>query len=326
MNEKRLNNVINKLNSFDFDAMVCIDFNNIKYLSNYSPTSFAICILKEDPIILSSAMDMEIATETSEIPVKEFKSFSDLKELFKKEKSKNSENFKKIAIESNLPVSIYNKLEGPWELAISDILQDIRMVKDKNEIAIMKEATTISHKSFKELNIQELQEKGITEGEAAYKLGYLMREDGAEKESFETIIASGSNSSLPHAKTEHKKLEAPILMDWGCKYNSYCSDTSRTIPYTEYQEEIFDIVLEAHNKAIKAIKPGIAACEIDNVARSIIADYGFEDNFIHSTGHSLGLDIHESPSISKKDNTILKENMVITIEPGIYFEGKFGVR
>jgi len=100
----------------------------------------------------------------------------------------------------------------------------------------------------------------------------------------------------------------------------------RTDNNNQKQQEIFDIVLEAQKTAIDGVKPGIKSCEIDKIARSIITEYGYGDNFIHSTGHSLGLDVHENPSISKKDETILEENMVITIEPGIYLKGEFGVR
>nr|WP_231624113.1 M24 family metallopeptidase [Methanobrevibacter arboriphilus] len=159
------------------------------------------------------------------------------------------------------------------------------------------------------MDIREKQENLITDWEIAYELGYLIRSNGASEESFETIVATGPNSSLPHATLENRELGDLILMDWGSKYNGYCSDTSRTmIDYNnEKQKEVFDIVLEAYNKAIKALKAEKAACEIDNVARSIIEDYGYGENFIHSTGHSLGLNIHETPSISKKDKTVLEK-------------------
>ena len=153
-----------------------------------------------------------------------------------------------------------------------------------------------------------------------------MVENGASGGSFDTILVSGSDTSLPHAVPQAKKLETPILVDWGAKFNGYCSDNTRTIVYTEKQHEIFDIVLESHDKAIKAIKPGLKCCEIDKVSRDIIKEYGYGDNFIHSTGHSLGLDIHETPGFSIRDNTVIEKGMVITVEPGIYLEGEFGVR
>ena len=121
-------------------------------------------------------------------------------------------------------------------------------------------------------------------------------------------------------------MEEPILIDWGAIFEGYCSDNTRTMVYTESQQEIWNIVAESHDKAIKAIKPGMKCCEVDKVARDIISDYGYGDKFIHSTGHSLSLDIHETPGFSLRDETIIKEGMVITVEPGIYLEGEFGVR
>ena len=153
-----------------------------------------------------------------------------------------------------------------------------------------------------------------------------MREYGGEGESFDTILVSGSATSLPHAVPQPKAIDDIILVDWGAKYDGYCSDNTRTMVYSEKQQEIFDIVKESHDKAIKAIKPGIKCCEIDKVARDIISEYGYGDKYIHSTGHSLGLDIHETPSFSTKDETIIEKGMVITVEPGIYLEGDFGVR
>ena len=116
------------------------------------------------------------------------------------------------------------------------------------------------------------------------------------------------------------------MIDWGAIYNGYCSDNTRTMVYTEFQHEIWDIVAEAHDKAIKAIKPGLKCCEVDKVARDVISEYGYGDRFIHSTGHSLGLDIHETPGLSIRDETVLEKGMVITVEPGIYLEGNLGVR
>jgi len=187
----------------------------------------------------------------------------------------------------------------------------------------IEKATEIAQKSFMQLDI--LNSKN-TEKEVAFDLVRYMIENGASKESFDTIVTSGANSSLPHAVPEHKKLSEPILIDWGAIYNGYCSDNTRTIVYTEKQQEIWDIVAEAHDRSIQAIKPGLKCCEIDKVARDIISEYGYGDKFIHSTGHSLGLDIHETPGFSMRDETIIEEGMVITVEPGIYLEGEFGVR
>lgn len=320
MKNKKLENIIKKLEENNFDGMILLNFNNIKYVSNYYPSSFALCVLKKNPIIFVSKMDMELAKKKSSMDLMEFESFSQINDFFKEN------NLKNLAIERNLTIGMFKKLEKYVNLNIVDFIEKERMIKTPEEINNLEKAVNIAHKSIKELEILNKYDRGISEWELSYELGYLMRENGAEEESFETIIATGSNSSLPHAKTSKNQLKTPILIDWGCKFKGYCSDTSRTLVFNEKQEEIFEIVLEAYNFAIKSVKSGIIASNIDKIARSIISDYGYGKNFIHSTGHSLGLDIHELPSISEKDETILEKNMVITIEPGIYIENNFGVR
>ena len=148
----------------------------------------------------------------------------------------------------------------------------------------------------------------------------------SERASFETIMASGARTSLPHGTPTYNEIESPVLIDWGAVYNNYSSDTTRTIIETEKQEEIFNIVLDAQKTAIKSIKPGVRSCEIDTAARDVITEYGYDDAFIHSTGHGVGLEIHEYPSLSKNDEGKLEKEMVVTVEPGIYIEGEFGVR
>ena len=237
----------------------------------------------------------------------------------------NEEEIRNLAIESDLTANVYEKFKD-FNLSISDCISAERMIKTDEEIEKILNATEIAHKSLLELDVRSKQEKGALEWECAYELGYLMRKNGASIESFDTIFASGPVSSLPHSTPRQHALETPVLVDYGCKFEGYCSDTTRTFLYTERQEEISSIVLEAHDKAIDAVKAGVKACEVDKVARDIITEYGYGDNFIHSTGHSLGLDIHESPSVSLKDQTVLENNMIVTIEPGIYLEGEFGIR
>ncbi len=314
-----IKNILNKLAEKDLDAMLVANFNNIYYLSNYLSTSFAFLIIKENPIIFVSGMDLEHAKNNSTIDFKKHESFDEIIDLLKQE------GVKRLAIESDLPANIYQKF-ADFELVISDVINTERMVKSDDELENMSKAAEIAHKSLLELDVRDKQEKGAEEWVCAYELGYLMRKNGAEVESFDTIFATGPISSLPHSVPRHHELDTPVLVDYGCKYNGYCSDTTRTFIYTERQEEISDIVLEAHDKAIKAVKTGIQVCEVDKVARDIITEYGYGEKFIHTTGHSLGLDIHESPAVALRDKTILEDNMVITIEPGIYLEGEFGVR
>ena len=314
-----IKNILRKLEENELDAMLVANFNNIYYLSGYLSTSFAFLIIKENPIIFVSEMDLENAKNTSSIDIVKYESYAKLIEYLKEEGIRN------LAIESDLTANVYEKFKD-FNLKISDVISTERMIKSDEEIEKMIKATDIAHKSLLELDVRSKQEKGALEWECSYELGYLMRKNGASCESFDTIFASGPLSSLPHSTPRNHILETPVLVDYGCKFEGYCSDTTRTFVYNERQEEISDIVLEAHDKAVDAVKAGAKACEIDKVARDIITEYGYGDNYIHGTGHSLGLDIHESPSISLRDQTILENNMIFTIEPGIYLEGEFGVR
>ncbi len=312
-----IENILKDLEKDNFQAYLLTQFTNVEYISNYKPTSFAFCIIQENPIIYASGMDMELANRDSSIEVKEFESFDVMVGELKKEGIKN------LAIEPTLPYSTYVRFRDDFTIDSKNYIDAQRMIKTPDEIEKITKATEIAQKSFLQLDIYN---NGGSEKEVAFDLVRYMIENGAEKESFDTIVTSGANSSLPHAIPQAKSLEEPILIDWGAIFEGYCSDNTRTMVYTESQQEIWNIVAESHDKAIKAIKPGMKCCEVDKVARDIISDYGYGDKFIHSTAHSLGLDIHETPGFSLRDETIIKEGMVITVEPGIYLEGEFGVR
>ena len=312
-----IKNILNDMEKDDIQAYLLTQFTNVEYISNYKPTSFAFCVIKENPIIYASQMDMEIANRDSSIEVKQYEKFETMIEELKKEGIRN------LAIEPSLVYSNYEKFKDDFKIESKNYVDKQRMIKSSSEIENIKKATQIAQTAFKELDVANRKE---TEDVLAFDLVRLMIENGASGESFDTILVSGSNTSLPHAIPQSKTLETPILVDWGAKYNGYCSDNTRTIVYNEKEQEIFDIVRESHDKAIKAIKPGLKCCEIDKVSRDIIKEYGYGDKFIHSTGHSLGLDIHETPTFNARDDTIIEKGMVITVEPGIYLEGEFGVR
>ncbi|MBO6109670.1 MAG: aminopeptidase P family protein [Methanobrevibacter sp.] len=315
--EIHIKNIQKNLQDDDIDAYLLTQFTNVEYISGYKPTSFAFCFIGENPIIYASSMDMEIACNNSTIEVKEYESYDVMIDELKKD------GIKKLAIEPTLPYSTFVRFRDDFEIDSKTYIDTQRMIKTPEEIEKITKATEIAQKSFLQLDI--LNNKN-TEKEIAFDLVRHMIENGADKESFDTIVTSGANSSLPHAVPEAKKLDQPILIDWGALFEGYCSDNTRTMVYSERQQEIWDIVCEAHDKAIKAIKVGVKCCEIDKVARDIISDYGYGERFIHSTGHSLGLDIHETPGFSPRDDSIIEEGMVITVEPGIYLESEFGVR
>ena len=309
MNTK-LKQVIESMHNQKIDSMIVLKPENIRYLTGFRPSSSSILILKEDPILLASKIDREDASGSSMVNLEVYKKFEDVKELLKG----------RVGIEKSMTVEFYKKLSADFEIETTDIIEISRSVKSKWEIENIEKALKIAEKSLMELEFSG------TEVELAAKLEYNMRINSSERASFETIMASGARTSLPHGVPTSNKIESPVLIDWGAVYNNYSSDTSRTIIETGKQEEIFNIVLDAQKTAIKSIKPGVRSCEIDTIARDVITEYGYGDSFIHSTGHGVGLEIHEKPSLSKNDESELEEGMVVTVEPGIYLEGEFGVR
>ena len=309
MNTK-LKHVIESMHQNKIDCMIVLKPENIRYLTGFRPSSSSILILKDNPILLASKIDREDATGSSMVNLEVYKKFDDVKEFLEG----------KVGIEKSMTVETFQKLSGGFDVETTDIVENSRSVKSDWEVENIKKALEIAEKSLMEIEFSG------TEVELAAKLEYNMRINGSERASFETIMASGAKTSLPHATPTNNKVESPILIDWGAVYNNYSSDTSRTIIETERQEDIFNIVLDAQKTAIKSIKPGVRSCEIDAAARDVITEYGYGDSFIHSTGHGVGLEIHESPSLSKNDEAELAKGMIVTVEPGIYLEGEFGVR
>lgn len=217
---------------------------------------------------------------------------------------------------------------------LEDAVNAYREVKTEAEIAKLARAEQIGDEAFTEIVkfIRENWKNGLTEQRVALQLEYEMRLRGAEGTSFDTIAASGANSSLPHAMPQPKILaEGDFLtMDFGCMYQGYCSDMTRTIHIGDRveaeQQKVYDTVLRAQLAALSIVKPGMVCSDVDKCAREIIAEAGYGDYFGHGLGHSVGLFIHEEPRFSTKCDAILQPGIVITVEPGIYLPGKFGVR
>lgn len=310
----KIDEIIEKMNQDNLNSAIILKPENIAYLTGFKPSSIAVLILKEEPVLLSSKLDLEEASQKSHLPVDEFKSLDELKKTLKESHPE------KVGIEHSMTVGTYQKLCGDFQVELTDFIEQFRAIKSPPEVKKIEGAIKIAEDSFKDLDFS------VSEDNLAAQLEYNMRSAGSLRPSFETIVASGSRSSLPHATTTSQKLESPIMIDWGALYQNYASDITRTIIKSEEEEEILSIVLEAQKKAIETIKPGVKASYIDKVARNVIEDYGYGDNFIHSTGHGVGLEIHEKPSLSSKSDEKLMKGMIVTVEPGIYLEGKFGVR
>lgn len=238
-----------------------------------------------------------------------------------------------VGIEATMPLSRYLRFCetcGEYEFILAqEAIQESRQVKDEKELSLIAKAEAIGDAAFS--HILEMIRPGVTEAEIALELEFFMKRQGAAKLSFDTIVASGPNSSMPHAQVTDRKLQPGdfITMDFGCVYQGYCSDMTRTVALGKPSEEmrrIYEIVSEANCRAMEAVRAGVKCSFIDAAARDYIADMGYGEYFGHGLGHSVGLEIHEEPRFSPKCDVVTKENMVITDEPGIYLPGKFGVR
>ena len=214
-------------------------------------------------------------------------------------------------------------------LPASAMITELRAVKDAEEIRRLTDAQRISEKALHDL-LQEIHE-GQTEQEIGARLQYLMLRYGAERMSFDPIIASGPNGSMPHAVPSERKVRKGdfITMDFGCVYEGYCSDMTRTIAIGQVSDEqkaVYDIVLQAQLAGIAAAKAGVTGAAIDGAARKYIADAGYGQYFGHGFGHSVGVEIHEAPNANPSNDKPMPAGVVVSAEPGIYIPGRFGVR
>ena len=241
---------------------------------------------------------------------------------------------KRLGFEKNfITVSQHAKwtseMEGIELVPLEDILLDLRAVKDEGELELLATAAAIADKAF--AHILGILKPGISERRVALELKRHMQDLGAAGPSFETIVASGVRSSMPHGVASEKLLEENdyITMDFGCVYKGYCSDMTRTVVLgkaSPRQREIYAIVLEAQLAGVRGIRAGISGKEADSLARDVIAAKGYGEQFGHGLGHGVGLAIHESPRAGITSEDILVVNNIVTIEPGIYLPDWGGVR
>ncbi len=213
--------------------------------------------------------------------------------------------------------------------ALSDIITAIRLVKTPEELERMIAAQRIAEQGLE--HMYEFVREGVTEREIQLELDFYMLSHGAEALSFDTIALSGVNTSMPHGVPSDKPVKRGefVLLDFGAVVDGYHSDMTRTFCVGEPDDEmrkVYDIVLEAQKRGIAAVKAGIKGCELDAVARDYITSQGYGGQFGHSLGHGVGIEIHENPYAGASSDEVLPENSVVTVEPGIYLEGRFGVR
>lgn len=214
-------------------------------------------------------------------------------------------------------------------LPASDLLKGLRQVKDAEELQALEGAQRIAERVLDDI-LREVR-PGATEREIAARIQYLLLHYGASDKSFDPIVVSGANGSLPHGAPSEKAIQAGefVTMDFGCIYRGYCSDMTRTVAVgyaTEEMRTVYDIVLRAQAAGIAAAKAGVTGKDVDAAARDVISAAGYGEYFSHSFGHGVGIEIHEAPNASSLNDKPLPAGAVISAEPGIYMPGKFGVR
>ncbi|MCM8783760.1 MAG: Xaa-Pro peptidase family protein [Candidatus Omnitrophica bacterium] len=329
---KRIKKIDTILAQKKLDAFLITKQVNVEYISGFSGDDALLLIVpgKLNLIITDGRFIQEaskLTDFTPEITNQKITGFlaSKLRKL----------HLKRVGFESNgLTYGQYNLLkEACYKntelIPLDNIIEEMRMIKDKEEIRIIKQAINISIIAFENL-FSELT-PGYSENTIANRLEYLIRAQGAECSSFKIIVATGSNTSYPHAVPSSKKwrIEEPLLIDWGARLKGYNCDLTRTIfsyKINPIHKRIYKILSEVQEKAISFIKPGIEARRIDILIRKYLKKYKIDKLFLHSSGHGVGKEVHEPPWISQQNETVLRENMLFTIEPGIYLKGKYGMR
>lgn len=261
--------------------------------------------------------------------------------ICKAEKSKSetlkaladSDGISEILFEDKRTVfSDYKSLEDALPhirlLEAGDMVENMRAQKDSTELSKIAAAQEITDLAFS--HICGYIKKGMTERQVANELEFFMKSKGAQDIAFSTICVSGKKSSMPHGEPDETVISDGFLtLDFGAKLDGYCSDMTRTLCIgkpTDEMKTVYDTVLSAQKAAFLKIKAGVVGKQVDNAARNVISDAGYGECFGHSTGHSLGLEIHESPNFSPRELRKIPENAVLSVEPGIYIEGNFGVR
>ncbi|HEX2926312.1 MAG TPA: Xaa-Pro peptidase family protein [Ruminiclostridium sp.] len=320
-----------ELENRGLDGVLITKRENYMYLSGFSGTSANLVITAKKAYLLTDFRYMEQSARQAplfEIVQHKPEIEDTILEII------NSDGIKKLGFEDeSLTYASYRTFSEKFKSAeltgIGSVIESLRSIKDQYEIETINKAVEIADGAF--THVLGIIKPGITELDVAAELEYKMKKLGASGASFETIVASGLRSSMPHGVASEKKLEMgdTITMDFGALYNHYCSDITRTVFLGQPDKkmiDIYNIVLEAQLTSEKGAVKGKKGKEVDKIARDIIYGKGFEGKFGHGLGHGVGLEIHEMPRLSPVGGKVLENNMAVTVEPGIYVEGLGGVR
>ena len=327
MNEK-IKNLRNKLNSINLQGMIVTNELNIQYLTGIKAEGTLLITRKENVYITDSRY---IEAVNSQITIDDEIIIYDSRNVSKYDYECFFALCENVGFEeSNVTYKKYKKLLEKYKVNLietEDIIEKLRIIKNEDEIEYTKKACLITDNCF--LHLQNFIKLGMTEKEIALEIERYFKLNGADGLAFDTIVASGPNSSMPHAVPTDRRIEAGdvIVIDFGCKYNGYCSDMTRTVFakfIPESVKEVYELVLENQKYVLGEIKDMANIKIITNIVENSFKLKGYMQ--LHALGHGVGLEVHETPVISLNNNDYLRENMIVTDEPGIYVLGKYGVR
>ena len=326
----KLQKLRSEMEKQQIEALLITSQFNLRYITEFTGTAGLALVTQEKAFFITDFRYTEQASEQ----VQEFEVVQAKKNLLEeaaetvKQLGIQALAFEKDYVTYSSFLQYQEKMDAELK-PVDGIIEKIRMIKTPEEISILKAAAKIADDAFE--HICGFIKAGKTELEVSNELEFFMRRQGATSSSFDTIVASGLRSALPHGVATDKVIEQGdmITLDYGALYNGYISDITRTVAVGEPSEkmkEIYQTVLDAQVLGLEKIGPGMTGIEADAIARDYIKSKGYGEAFGHSTGHGIGLEVHEGPGLSFKSQTVLEPGMAVTVEPGIYIAGIGGVR
>ncbi|GGF08249.1 Xaa-Pro dipeptidase [Halobacillus andaensis] len=312
------------------DGLLIMSSKNRRYIANFTGSSGALLITADQALFITDFRYTEQAAEQAngfsiiehKIPLHE-----------EVAAQANQLGITKLGFEKELltygQYDLFNQHVKADLTPTSGLVEKLRLIKSEDELTILKDATKIADDAFS--HILNYIKPGVKEIEISNELEFFMRKQGAASSSFDIIVASGYRSALPHGVASDKEIQTGelVTLDFGALYNGYCSDITRTVAVGQINDklkEIYDTVLQAQIKGMEGLKAGITGKEADALTRDYIKGKGYGDYFGHSTGHGIGLDVHEGPGLSYRSDVVLEPGMVVTVEPGIYVPKVGGCR
>ena len=331
MNLNRVEKLLQRMPELGVDAFLITGGTNRTYLSGFKGSSGFLLITGQKQFILTDFRYLDQAAE--EAPGFEVvrigpKAAETLGKLVLDTGCRRL-GFEAHKVSYEQYQEFFEQFKGSDLVPVSKVVEKIRALKEPEEIDLLKSTVEIADRAFED--VLRFIRPGVPEREVAAKLEYTMRTNGAEKASFDIIVASGARGALPHGSASGKKIQKGdlVVIDFGARFHGYCSDMTRTIMVgnaESRQREVYDLVLKAQRKALGAVKPGVICRDLDAVARETIIEGGYADSFGHGLGHGVGMQVHEEPSVNTVGETVLMPGMVITVEPGIYIKDWGGIR